>query len=47
MVVSGSLPTASQGLKATTVPPAFVQANSLIRMKFRDCGAIAGNLRAA
>jgi hypothetical protein len=34
--VSGSLPTASQSLKATSVPPAFAQTNSLIRMTIRN-----------
>jgi hypothetical protein len=34
MVVIGSLSTASESLKATSVPPASQQANSLIRMEF-------------
>jgi len=34
MVVFGSLPTASRSLKATTVPPASLPANALIRKKF-------------
>jgi len=34
MVVFGSLPTASRSLKATSVPPASLRGNSLIRMKF-------------
>jgi hypothetical protein len=34
MVVIGSLSTASGSLKATSVPPASRQANSLIQMEF-------------